>query len=97
MTERVGREAFLRQQAAILGRPDLRPDLAGIRIPTLIAVGAQDTLTPPELAEEMAALIPGARPALRIPDCGHLPPMERPAETSALLRDWLGWSEFAEA
>jgi pimeloyl-ACP methyl ester carboxylesterase len=97
MTERVGREAFLGQQAAILGRPDLRPDLAGIRIPTLIAVGAQDTLTPPELAEEMAALIPGARPALRIPDCGHLPPMERPAETSALLRDWLGWSGFAEA
>jgi pimeloyl-ACP methyl ester carboxylesterase len=88
MAERVGREAFLRQQQAILYRPDSRPDLPGIAVPTLVAVGAEDQLTPPELAEEMAAAIPGARLA-RVPQAGHLPPMEQPEAVTALLRDWL--------
>jgi pimeloyl-ACP methyl ester carboxylesterase len=88
MAGRVGRDAFLRQQAAILGRPDSRPDLPRLRLPTLVAAGAEDALTPPHLAEEMAAAIPGARLAV-LPGCGHLPPMEDPAATTALLRDWL--------
>jgi len=88
MAGRIGRDAFLRQQEAILGRPDSRPLLPGLSLPTLVAVGAQDVLTPPELAEEMAALIPGA--VLRVlPDCGHLPPLESPAAATAALRAWL--------
>jgi pimeloyl-ACP methyl ester carboxylesterase len=88
MAERVGRDAFLRQQEAILARPDSRPDLPRIGVPTLVACGAEDALTPPALSEEMAAAIPGARLAL-LPGCGHLPPMEDPQATSALLRAWL--------
>lgn len=88
MADRVGREAFLRQQLAILHRPDSRPLLPTIAVPTLVAVGEQDILTPPELAEEMAAGIPGARLA-RIDGAGHLPTMERPEAASALLRGWL--------
>lgn len=88
MAERVGRDAFLRQQQAILGRPDSRPDLAQITVPTVIGVGDQDHLTPPDLAAEMAALIPGA--ALQvIATSGHLPPLEQPHVTNAILRDWL--------
>jgi pimeloyl-ACP methyl ester carboxylesterase len=88
MAERVGREAFLRQQQAILYRPDSRPGLPAIAVPTLVAVGAEDQLTPPKLAEEMAAAIPGARLA-HVPQAGHLPPMEQPEAVTALLRDWL--------
>ncbi len=88
MAERVGRDAFLRQQAAILTRPDSRPDLPRLRLPTLVAVGEADLLTPPELAEEIAAGIPGAR-LHRLPGCGHLPPMEAPEAVTSLLRDWL--------
>jgi pimeloyl-ACP methyl ester carboxylesterase len=88
MAERVGKEAFLRQQTAILGRPDSRPDLPRFAVPTLVAVGAQDALTPPDHAEEIAAGIPGARLEV-IADCGHLPTMERPAEATALMRDFL--------
>ncbi|MCO6415567.1 alpha/beta fold hydrolase [Siccirubricoccus sp. KC 17139] len=88
MAERVGRDAFLRQQAAILGRKDSRPDLPGIAVPTLVAVGEADALTPPELATEMAEAIPGARLEV-IPGCGHLPPMEEPAAVTALLEAWL--------
>lgn len=92
MAERVGRDAFLRQQQAILSRPDSRADLARIAVPTLVAVGAADSVTPPHLAEEIASLIPGA--ALRVlPACGHLPPMERPDDTNAMLRDWLATAQ----
>ncbi|HWL80896.1 MAG TPA: alpha/beta fold hydrolase [Roseomonas sp.] len=88
MAERVGRDAFLRQQQAILHRPDSLPLLPSIQQPTLVAVGDQDILTPPELAEEMADAIPQARLA-RIPRCGHLPTMEQPEAAAALLREWL--------
>lgn len=88
MAERVGREAFLRQQQAILSRIDSRPHLPAIACPTMVAVGDADILTPPELSEEMAGLIPGAR-LRRVAGCGHLPPMERPHETNEILRDWL--------
>ena len=98
MAERVGREAFLRQQAAILGRPDSRPDLPGLGagpgpglgLPVLVAVGEADALTPPALAAEIAAGIAGAR-LQTIPGCGHLPPMEAPVLVTVLLRDWLAW------
>jgi pimeloyl-ACP methyl ester carboxylesterase len=88
MAERVGRAAFLRQQAAILGRPDSRPGLGAIAVPTLVAVGAADTLTPPDRAQEIAAGITGARYA-ELPGCGHLPPLEAPAAVTALLAEWL--------
>jgi pimeloyl-ACP methyl ester carboxylesterase len=88
MAERVGRPAFHRQQRAIMHRVDSRPDLPRIAVPTLVAVGEHDILTPPELAEEMAAAIPGARLA-RIPGAAHLPPMETPEAVTTLLRDWL--------
>jgi pimeloyl-ACP methyl ester carboxylesterase len=88
MAERVGKHAFLRQQAAILARPDSRPELPGIRSPTHVLVGAADALTPPDHAAEIAAAIPGARLTV-LDGAGHLAPMERPGEVSRLMRDWL--------
>lgn len=95
LTERVkqmalatGPDAFLRQQKAIMGRPDSRPDLASIRCPTLVLCGRQDQATPLALSEEMAASIPGARLAV-IEDCGHLSAMEQPEAVNAELRRWL--------
>lgn len=88
MAERVGQQAFLRQQRAIMGRRDSRPDLPGIDVPTLVLCGRQDALTPLAVHEEMAAAIPGARLCI-VEECGHLSPMERPHAVTALLRDWL--------
>lgn len=88
MAGRVGRDAFLRQERAIMGRPDSRPGLGAISVPTLVAVGAADAVTPLELAEELAEGIPGA--LLRvIPEAGHLPPMETPLTVNELFRAWL--------
>lgn len=88
MAERVGREAFLRQQTAILARPDSRPGLSAITVPTLVAVGSGDQLTPPAQAREIAGLIAAARLEI-LPGCGHLPPLEAPARVTRLLRDWV--------
>ncbi|MFC3126712.1 alpha/beta fold hydrolase [Pseudoroseomonas globiformis] len=88
MADRVGHEAFLRQQLAILQRPDSRPILPGIRQPALVAVGEADILTPPDLAEEMAAALPQATLA-RIRLAGHLPTMEQPEICAGLMREWL--------
>jgi pimeloyl-ACP methyl ester carboxylesterase len=88
MTIETGADAFVRQEQAILDRPDSRADLAAIRCPTLVLVGDQDEITPPELAHEMAAGIVGSRLAL-IADSGHLATLEQPERVNAALLDWL--------
>jgi pimeloyl-ACP methyl ester carboxylesterase len=89
MAQRVGKEAFLRQQRAILERPDSRPLLAKIDVPTLVAVGDGDVLTPPE---EALAIHIGIRTSqfVLMRDCGHLPAIEQPERTTALIRDFVG-------
>jgi len=88
MAERIGRDAFLNQQHAILARPDSRQQLSGYKVPTLVLCGRQDALTPLEVSIEMASAIPGADLVV-LGDCGHLSTMERPESTSAHLRAWL--------
>jgi pimeloyl-ACP methyl ester carboxylesterase len=88
MAEETGPDAFVRQQKAIMSRPDCRPLLKSIRCPTLVLVGDGDTLTPPVLSEEIAAGIAGAR-LVRVPDCGHLSTLERPEPVNRALVDWL--------
>ncbi|MGH7122853.1 MAG: alpha/beta fold hydrolase [Stellaceae bacterium] len=88
MAERVGKEGFLRQQKAIMGRPDGREDLRRIACPTLVLCGRQDALTPLALHEEIAGLVPGAKLVI-VEDCGHLSTMEKPVTVTAALRQWL--------
>jgi pimeloyl-ACP methyl ester carboxylesterase len=88
MTLRVGKEAFARQQTAIMARPDSRPLLESIAVPTLVLCGRQDVLTPVDRHEEMARAIPDAELVV-IDNCGHLAPIERPAEVTAAMRAWL--------
>ena len=55
MMREAGAEVFVRQQQAIMGRPDSRLLLRAIAAPTLVLVGDHDALTPPDLAREMTA------------------------------------------
>ncbi|MCA0368214.1 MAG: alpha/beta hydrolase [Proteobacteria bacterium] len=84
----VGAADFVRQQRAIIGRPDSRPDLPGIRVPTLVLVGDRDPLTPPIRAREMADALPDANLVI-VPDCGHASTLEQPDAVNAALLDWL--------
>jgi 3-oxoadipate enol-lactonase len=77
--------------ASLLGmkdRPDSTPTLGTMSVPTLIVVGSDDQLTPPALARELQAGVPGARLEI-VADAGHLAPVEQPAATSAVLRNFL--------
>jgi pimeloyl-ACP methyl ester carboxylesterase len=89
MGEDTGTAAFKRQQAAIMSRPDNRPILGSIRVPTLVIVGREDALTPVEMSREIASAIPGAQLEI-IPECGHLSTIERPDAVNRALRAWLG-------
>jgi pimeloyl-ACP methyl ester carboxylesterase len=84
----VGAEGFVREQQAIIGRPDSRPMLVDIEVPTVVIVGRQDQATPLARSHEMAADIAPSRLVVA-EDCGHMSPLERPEEVTAALRRWL--------
>jgi pimeloyl-ACP methyl ester carboxylesterase len=89
MAQDTGADAYIRQQTAIMHRSDSRPDLAAIGCPTLVLVGDADQLTPPALAQEIAAGIAGAQLTV-VPASGHLTTLEQPQRVSAALVQWLG-------
>ena len=88
MANTVGVDGFVRQQLAILARPDSRADLATIGIPTTVIVGSDDQITPKDRAEEMAEAIPDAKLVV-IPDAGHFAPLENPKAVTAAMQEWL--------
>lgn len=88
MAAEVGADGFVRQQRAIMARPDSRPLLVDIRVPTLVMVGREDRATPLARAQEMAADIADARLVV-LEACGHMSPLERPQAVTAALRGWL--------
>jgi len=83
----LGRDVYLRQQAAVLGRGDRRHELPRITVPTLVIAGDDDHICPPSMANEIARSVPGAE--LEIFPCGHLSTVEVPEMVSASLRSWL--------
>lgn len=81
----VGAEAATGQLRAIIGRADHRALLAKLDIPTLVLCGRTDQVTPLELSQEAAALIPNARLVV-VDQAGHWAPLEQPQIVSAELR-----------
>jgi pimeloyl-ACP methyl ester carboxylesterase len=88
MAKDVGADGFVREQNAIMARPDSRALLVGIDVPTVVIVGRQDQPTPLPRAQEMAADIANARLVV-IEQCGHMSPLEKPDEVTDALRRWL--------
>ena len=76
---------------ACLALADL--DLSGvvkeIKNPTLVMVGSEDATTPPALARELAAKIPGAK-FKELSGCGHCPQIEDPEGFVAAVEGFLG-------
>lgn len=88
MASEVGPNAFVRQQNAIISRADSRSGLGAIKCPTLVVVGDQDELTPPELSKEIVDGISGAQ-LIKIPECGHLSTLEKPDKVSQAIVNWI--------
>jgi pimeloyl-ACP methyl ester carboxylesterase len=72
----------------LASRPDARPLLPSIRVPTLILRGEEDTISTAEDAKEMHDRIGGSR-HVTIPAAGHLPNLEAAPRFEAALRDFL--------
>jgi len=83
-----GPEVYIRQQQAIITRPDSLPLLPTIRVPTTIIVGVADTITPVADSRIMADTIPNAE-LVMIAGAGHMSPTEQPAAAAAALVGWM--------
>lgn len=87
MARAIGKDAYIRQQHAIMSRTDSRESLADIRCPTLVLCGREDAITPVAIHEELAAGIPGATLEI-VEHSGHFTPLERPQAVTDALRRW---------
>lgn len=74
---------------AMKGRPDASDELAGIDLPTVVIVGTQDALSPPDVAAAMVDRLPEGR-LVEIAGAGHLSNIEQPAAFDDALQAFLG-------
>ena len=84
----LGPQVFADQSRALRDREDRQAALASFKGPALVLMGAEDRLCPRDRHDLMHGLMPRSRLVV-IDGAGHLPPLERPDETTAALRRWL--------
>jgi pimeloyl-ACP methyl ester carboxylesterase len=88
LIEENNREGIAAALRAMATRPDARPQLESITVPTLVIVGSDDEVTPPDAARAMQQAIRGCK-LVEIPRAGHLSNLECPEPfTAALLEFW---------
>lgn len=78
---------ILRADFAACDGWDIRARLGGLALPALVLGGDADVMTPPRLAAELRDLL-GAELAM-LPGVGHVPMVEAPEATAALVARWL--------
>lgn len=82
MAQRVGGPAGAAQARALAVRPEATSRLGALTMPTLVLWGEQDALVPVAVGQTLAAALPRARFEV-LAGCGHLPTLERAAESAA--------------
>jgi 3-oxoadipate enol-lactonase len=88
MIRRQPGEAIAAASLGMAERPDSRPILGDIDVPTAVIVGSADTLTPPPMSESMAEAIPRAELVV-LDGAGHLSNLEVTDAFTASLRSLL--------
>lgn len=73
---------------AMAKRSDSSPLLPALRIPTLVIVGSEDTITPVADSQRMAQAIPGAKLVV-LENAAHLSMMEQPEAFNAAVEGFL--------
>ena len=96
LAERVGLAGFEEQLSMQASRVEMRQRLRAIDCPTLVVRGELDALCSDEMHEEICAAVPRAR-YVRVPECGHLAPLEQGPAITALLNYWWGGEPSAVA
>ena len=88
MVERATPASFAAQSAALLQRPDARPLLPTITVPTLLLNGTNDPWSSISQHADMQRSVPRAT-WVEIAGAGHMAPSERPDAVARALRGWL--------
>ena len=88
MARSIGDRGQFNQQQAMFARPDSQADLRTISVPTLIACGREDPVTPRAEHERMHACVPGSSLEF-FEECGHLSTIEQPEVVTKRLTRWL--------
>jgi proline iminopeptidase len=78
-------KTFNEKEAAVM---DLRPQLKGIKVPTLVIVGRHDFITNVAMAEEMVKYIPNARLEI-FEDSGHFALVEEPEKFYRVIKEFV--------
>jgi 3-oxoadipate enol-lactonase len=79
---------FIGALEAMKTRPDSTSDLTGIDVPTLVIVGENDGITPPDAARKLHEHIGSSRLVV-IPEAGHLSNLEAPEAFNGALAEFL--------
>ena len=79
-------DSVLRSQES--GRERLNEVIGTLSMPSLIVWGEQDEMIPVSVGKRLQQLIPGSRLEI-IPQCGHLPALEKPAEFTRCVLEFL--------
>lgn len=88
MARDLGSDVFVAQSRALQRRPDQQSTLRKCTMPTRLICGDSDPLTPVRRHEFVARLIRDADLSI-IENCGHMPTLEQPEQTTRAMRDWL--------
>lgn len=83
-----GAETLIRQNRAVIARPDARAHLPRLTCPVLVMCGDSDALAAPACSHKIASLAPRAELEM-LPRCGHMLTMEQPDAVNARLARWL--------
>jgi 3-oxoadipate enol-lactonase len=75
--------------AASLATLDLRPQLAGMKLPALVLVGEMDEATPSPMSVELAAGLPDAKLVI-LPGLAHVPQLQAPEQFLAEVAGFIG-------
>jgi len=89
MIRRTSPEAIAAAQRGMARRHDVRSSLPEIAVPALVLVGADDAISTPQVAREMAAALPHGK-LVEIPAAGHMAPVENPSAVNAALARFVG-------
>ena len=85
---RVNRSGMVKAIYGVVDRKGVEDELSNIKTPTLVVVGAEDAATPVHKSQAIAGRIGGARFEV-VADAGHSSTLEKPAEITKLIRDFV--------
>ena len=94
MSRKLGPENFALQSDALAHRTDLWPRMGEIKCPVLCLWGDHDQYTAAEVGQKIAAAVPYGQCVI-LPDCGHFPTLEYPAEAAQTVKNWLAANSLA--